>query len=46
MKSTGIAIKGVRLRDGKLVPTGRKLDASAAIRQRKSKKVKVVRRAP
>ena len=38
MKHTGIPIKGVRIKDGKLVRV-HKLDASARIRQRTSKKI-------
>jgi hypothetical protein len=45
MKLTGIPVKGTRIKDGKLV-TFQKLDASAKIRQRKSKKQKPVRRTP
>jgi hypothetical protein len=43
--STGHRIKiSGRIKDGKIIPAGRKLDASAAIRQRKSKKVRVKRK--
>lgn len=43
MKLTGIPVKGARVKDGKIVKV-QKLDASAKIRQRKSKKVKPIRR--
>lgn len=43
MKHTGIPVKGVRVKDGKLVRV-HKMDASARIRRAKSKKVKVGRR--
>jgi len=39
-------IKGYVLRDGKLTKKGRRLDASAKIRQRKSKRTRVVKRGP
>jgi hypothetical protein len=39
-----IQIKGYRIKDGKLVPCNKHLDASARARQRGSKKVKVVKR--
>jgi len=39
-----IAIPGYRWKDGKLVKTKPRLDASAKRRQRTSKRVKVVRR--
>jgi len=43
--STGhrIRISGT-VKDGKIVPKGRKTDVSTRIRQRKSKKVRVVRK--
>jgi hypothetical protein len=37
-------IKGYRLKDGKLVKTTKQLDASARVRQRGSKKVRVKRK--
>lgn len=39
-------ITGYRVKDGKLVKAKQKMDASKAIRQKKSKKVKVTRRVP
>ncbi len=46
MKLTGIPVKNTRIdKSGKLVKL-QKLDASAKIRQLKSKKQKVVRRTP
>ena len=39
-----IRIPGFKLKDGKVEKSGHKLDVSAKIRQRKSKKQKVVRR--
>jgi hypothetical protein len=45
MKLTGIPIKGTRIKDGKLVKF-QKLDVSARIRQKKSKRVSVKRRTP
>ena len=44
MKKSGIAIKGFRLRDGKIVRDLRRLDVSARLRQKSSQKVKVKRR--
>lgn len=46
MKQTGIPIANVKLKGGKLEPVGRRLDASAKIRQRKSKRVTVAKRVP
>ncbi len=45
MKSTGIPIKGIKIKDGKVVKSVVYRDASAAIRARKSKRQRVVRRA-
>lgn len=39
-----IHIKGFRMKDGKPVPDERRLDVSARIKQRTSKKVRVVRK--
>lgn len=39
-----IRVTNVRLKDGKLVKTSTARDASAKIRERKSKKVRVVRK--
>ncbi len=46
MKATGIPVKGLKFKDGKLIKAPVYRDASAAIRARKSTKQKVVRRAP
>ena len=43
MKHTGIPIKNVRIKDGKIVPTTKHLDVSKRIAQSKSKKVRVAR---
>jgi hypothetical protein len=40
-----IRIKGYRLKDGKLVRTTKHLDVSARIRQRSSRRMRVVRKA-
>ena len=44
MKRSGIPIKGYKMRDGKLVRDARRLDVSARLRQKTSKRVKVKRR--
>lgn len=45
MKKSGIPVKGVKLKDGKLKKTsGRKTSVSAKIAARKSKRVRVARR--
>lgn len=41
---TSVPIKGYKIKDGKLKPTPKYKDASAAIRAKKSKKQKVIRR--
>lgn len=46
MKLRGIPIKGYRIKDGKPVKAQARKDASARIRERTSKKVKVVKRTP
>lgn len=38
------ALKGYRIKDGKLVKCKPKMDASKAIRQKKSKRVRVVKK--
>ncbi len=43
MKRAGIAIRGFRIKDGKIVRDPRRLDVSARLRERGSKKVKVAR---
>lgn len=43
---TSKSVKGYRVKDGKLVPITKKGSVSDQIRQRKSKKTKVVRRTP
>ena len=44
--STGVRtrVTGYRIKDGKLVPCNKHLDVSARLRQRGSKKVRVVRK--
>ena len=44
MKRSGIPIKGYKMRDGKIVRDGRRLDVSARLRERGSKKVRVAKR--
>ena len=44
VKLKGIRVPGVRLKDGKVEKAPRRLDTSAQIRQRKSKKQRPVRR--
>lgn len=44
MKRSGIAIRGYRIKDGKVVRDPKRLDISARLRERGSKKVKVARR--
>ena len=41
--SRQIAVKGYRIKDGKLVKDVRRLDVSARLRQKSSKKIRVVR---
>lgn len=41
MKHTGIPLKGFKVKDGKIIRDVRRLDVSAQLRQRGSKKVKV-----
>lgn len=44
MKSTGIPIKGIKIKDGKIIKAVVYRDASAAIRAKRSKKVRVVKK--
>ncbi len=44
MTGRRIAIKGFRIKDGKLVPCNKHKDVSARLRERGSKKVRVVPR--
>ncbi len=44
MKLRGIKVSGIKIKAGKAVTVQRRLDVSAQIRQRKSKKVKLTRR--
>lgn len=44
MKAAGIPIKGIKIKDGKVIKAVVYRDASAAIRARKSKKQRVVRK--
>ena len=47
MKHTGTAVKGYKIKDGKLVKIHTyKLDASAKIKQKKSTRARPVRRIP
>jgi hypothetical protein len=46
MKLKGIPVKGVKIKDGKLTNVAYYADASAAIRAKKSKRARVVRRQP
>lgn len=43
MKHTGIPIKGVKLKDGKIVAGERRMSVSDRIRQKTSKRVRVVK---
>ena len=44
MKLAGIQIRGYRWKDGRLVPCNKHKDVSAKLRERGSKKVRVVRK--
>ena len=44
MKRSGIPIKGYKIKDGKLTKDARRLDVSARLRERSSKKVRVGKR--
>lgn len=44
MKATGIPIKGIKIKDGKIIKAVVYRDASAAIRAKRSKKVRVVKK--
>ena len=44
MKRTGFAIKGVTLKDGKIIAGKRRMSVSERIRQKASKRVRVVKK--
>lgn len=44
MKHQGIPIKGIKIKDGKIIKAVVYRDASAAIRAKRSKKVRVVKK--